>query len=306
MFARIMGIVLLTGCGLLILGESGTPADEKPAPRTHSVGVGRMIIVETSNKKRLRDVTTANTNIVTVTIGEFDLQPTRYYYYREGKRLSDPSKADPNKPDPNLPAKQVTVVTVFTGGSGSLPSHELQAVGVIGRKVGKTSITLTDEDGKSETIQIEVRHELTLPVGITHHLPSLTGKALTKVAVEDSKIIRASVNGTERHADITTLAVGQTTLRVADDKGTTESIIVSVRNPALLLTKGEQKKLQLKNKQMLRIIRNDDPAVLEVHAGDDPTWAVIDAIGSGIANVVLIGSDNTRESFEIGVKSKGK
>lgn len=285
MFARIMGLALLVGCGLAFLDQRGTGADDKPAPRKIALGLDKWVVVQMTDKQIMTKAATSEDGIVNLSGGSGGNSP-QYFRFAPAKEGERP---------------WIVMVVPVAGPIGEGP----RTVSIGARKIGKTVVTLTDEKDKSERIEVEVRRELALPIGISSTLPSPTAKPITKVTVDDAKIIKATRQDKGESVQIESLAVGETTLRLTDTDGKTEPVVVLVRKPTLMLTEGEQKKIQLMKKQRLEVIANDNHRVLKVRP-TERTTVEIEAVGPGISNLVLIGPDKTEERFEVGVKPKVK
>jgi hypothetical protein len=105
--------------------------------------------------------------------------------------------------------------------------------------LGRTEVKLTDKDGKVEIIEIEVRRELALPVGIVFHLQMPAKKAIAKAKLDAEKIARVSVNDKDQTtAVIETVDAGQTSLQLADADGKAHAYHLVVRTPTLWLSAG--------------------------------------------------------------------
>jgi hypothetical protein len=285
MFARIVGVALLVGCGVSIVGERGTGADEKPVPRKITLALDKWVVIQMANKQIMTKVATSEDGIVDVSAGSGGNSP-RYFRFAPANEGERP---------------WIVSVVPVAGPIGEGP----RTVSIGARKIGKTVVTLTDENDKSERIEVEVRRELSLPIGISYSLLTPTAKPIAKITVDDAKIIKASKDAKGELVLIESLAVGETPLRVTDSAGKSESVVVQVRKPTLLLTEGEKKKIQMTKKQAVEVIANDNDRLLKVQP-TDTTTVEIEAIGPGISNLVLIAQDKTEERFEVGVKPKGK
>jgi hypothetical protein len=176
---------------------------------------------------------------------------------------------------------------------------------------GTTRVTVTDDKGKREIVEVVVRRQVTLPVGVTYPLRRSDGKPLRAAVSSNEKVCRV-----ERATDdpalvyLNGLASGTSHVTLTDPEGRPERHEVIVRAAQLIIALGDMKPLPRKETKGLpprkapRTLVNERDDVLYVIAISSTT-VVVEARAVGVSTVILRDVEDNEERIDVGVRPYG-
>jgi hypothetical protein len=234
-------------------------------------------------------------------------------------------------PDPKLlKAKHIREIKVDAPDVVELPQLlDPWIVVLSGKKSGKAVISLTDTGGAKETYDVIVAREVGAPLGVPLAWEWPGGKKVKTIAPaagQDLKIARIQVDDQDaRRIRINPVAEGRTFFTLSDGGGTSETVSLRIQKPNRMIAVGEKVAMQPFENWVVRLVQvsctqniavewtrggtimnvgtQSNASLLLIEKAEGASFSIT-GLKPGLAQVVLIGKDATREVIWIGVKPK--
>jgi len=212
--------------------------------------------------------------------------------------------------------------------TASVVVNDQRAIRVRGVIPGSVKVHLKNVDGKQETIEVTVRHQIAAPLDVPIVWQYPDKRTIKKCVAENDKIARFEVNQNSTALLVTPLTAGECRVQVTDADGKVDNIDLLVRKPDRLVAVGETVELKPTGLKAIacaevrhrRIIsgwptggrnlevsvftsKSEPNAVFGAHQG---MVTAMNATGEaiGLTRVIFFDRDNRTETFWIGVKPK--
>jgi hypothetical protein len=198
-----------------------------------------------------------------------------------------------------------------------------------GKAPGKVRLHLTDVDGAKEFVDVVVRRQVAVPLGVALSWPWPARRPVKKVTVDDGRVAHVLPAGGGRSlVRIEALAEGETLFTMSDGDEASETVALLVRKPDRLIAVGESIPLQPASKKALVRVAIAGARTIEAkwtaegivtvpgpnpnHVGfaarpgstGAPGPVAVTGLVPGLARVHLIDADRKEEVIWVGVKPK--
>jgi hypothetical protein len=174
---------------------------------------------------------------------------------------------------------------------------------IFGIALGTTQLTLTDNQGTVERVEIVVRRFAKVPVGGTLELKATTQERIRRFTNGNDTVAKVTALETGT-VQVEGLKVGSSQLDLTDNNGKSERVEVEVRKVDFTLPVGQTKQLQMSGKGDIKFAGNSASKVGEVSSmlnPPDPAIVVFRAVSPGVTTITLIDPKDTKEVIVIGV-----